>query len=107
MRNRFFVSLLTCAITLGHPTWAQQSIQPNTARGLALSCTACHGVAATHAPTGFASLTGQSKENLIKQMQDFKQGRRGGTVMQQIIKGYRDEEIEAIAGYFATQPTSH
>ena len=36
-------------------------------------------------------------------MQDFKSGRAPGTVMPQLAKGYTDEQIDLIAGWFAAQ----
>ena len=36
-------------------------------------------------------------------LQDFKAGRLPATLMHQLSKGYSDEQIQAIAGYFAAQ----
>jgi cytochrome c553 len=36
-------------------------------------------------------------------MQDFKAGRRTGTIMPQLAKGYTDPQIEALAAWFAAQ----
>jgi cytochrome c553 len=36
-------------------------------------------------------------------MQEFKSGARQGTVMNQLAKGYTDEQIDALAGWFAAQ----
>jgi cytochrome c553 len=35
-------------------------------------------------------------------LKDFKAGKRPGTIMQQHAKGYSDEQLELIAGYFAS-----
>jgi cytochrome c553 len=69
-------------------------------RSLAASCTACHG---THgiAQQGMQSLTGQTKEDLLKKMLDFKSGKKPATLMHQLSKGYSDEQLEQLAGYFA------
>jgi sulfide dehydrogenase cytochrome subunit len=37
-------------------------------------------------------------------MQDFRSGRRAATVMDRIAKGLTDEEIQAIAAWYAGQP---
>ncbi|MGE8364443.1 c-type cytochrome [Cupriavidus sp.] len=72
------------------------------ARNWAAACAGCHGPAG-RAPAGAAvpGLAGRDKSELVRQMQDFKQGKREATVMQQIAKGYSDQQIEAIAGWFA------
>jgi sulfide dehydrogenase cytochrome subunit len=37
----------------------------------------------------------------------FRSGKRSGTVMNRIAKGYSDEDIELLAGYLATQGSSN
>jgi cytochrome c553 len=34
-------------------------------------------------------------------MQDFKSGKKPATLMHQLSKGYSDEQIDQLAGYFA------
>jgi cytochrome c553 len=55
------------------------------------------------AQPGMPSLAGQSKDELVRKMQDYKAGRLPATLMHQLAKGYTDEQIEAIAAYFAAQ----
>ena len=40
---------------------------------------------------------------IVKAMQDFRSGQRAGTVMDRIAKGFTDDEIQAIAAWYATQ----
>ncbi|KJK22454.1 cytochrome C553 [Burkholderiaceae bacterium 16] len=72
------------------------------ARNWAAACAGCHGPAG-RVPAGspVPGLAGRDKSELVRQMQDFRQGKREATVMQQIAKGYSDQQIEAIAGWFA------
>ena len=49
------------------------------------------------------SLAGANAADLVKKMQDFKAGRKPATIMHQLSKGYSDEQIQAIATYFAAQ----
>ena len=75
---------------------------PNYARNLSGSCANCHGTDGKS--TGIMPpLAGLDKNYLILQMRDFKSGARPATVMHQIAKGYSDEQIELMAGYFASQ----
>jgi sulfide dehydrogenase cytochrome subunit len=37
-------------------------------------------------------------------LREFRDGKRSATVMHQLAKGYTDEQIDAIAAYFAAQP---
>jgi cytochrome c553 len=36
-------------------------------------------------------------------MKAFKEGRRSGTIMHQLAKGYTDEQIEAMSAYLSEQ----
>ena len=78
---------------------AQEALQ---ARSWAASCANCHGTDGRAQP-GMESLAGVSKDDIVKKMQDFKAGRKPATIMHQLAKGYTDEQIVAIAGYFASQ----
>ena len=40
---------------------------------------------------------------IVKAMQDFRSGSRAATVMDRIAKGFTDEEVQAIAAWYATQ----
>jgi sulfide dehydrogenase cytochrome subunit len=39
----------------------------------------------------------------VRKMQDYKTGRRPATVMAQLARGYTDEQIDLLAGWFAAQ----
>lgn len=70
-------------------------------RSWAAACANCHG---THgqAQAGNESLAGASKDELVKKLMDFKSGRKPATIMHQLAKGYSDEQLTAIAAYFAS-----
>ncbi len=71
-------------------------------RSWAAGCANCHGTNGQALP-GMESLAGVSQEDIVRKMQDYKTGRRPATLMHQLSKGYSDEQIQAIAGYFAAQ----
>ena len=50
------------------------------------------------------SLAGTQRADIVAKMQDFKSGKRQGTVMPQLAKGYSDEQIDLAATWFAAQP---
>lgn len=80
-----------------------QNITPTQARNWASACFNCHGTDGNAQP-GMESLAGMAKDDMVKKMLDFKAGRKPATIMHQLAKGYSDEQIAAIAGYFAAQP---
>lgn len=70
---------------------------------LATHCTGCHGDDGASLGPASPSIGGLDKDYFIKTMQAFKSGKRHATVMGRIAKGYTDEEIRAMAGYFASK----
>jgi cytochrome c553 len=70
---------------------------------LALNCTMCHGaqgISASDSP----NLAGQYPEVIIKQLHDFKSGKRQSSLMEAIAKGLSDRNIVDLAAYFAYLP---
>jgi len=95
--------LLTAATWLALSGLAQAQIDPLQARSLAASCAACHGTDGRAQP-GMVSLAGSNKDDMIRKMLDYKADRvPAATIMHQLSKGYTDEQIAAIATYFAAQ----
>jgi cytochrome subunit of sulfide dehydrogenase len=79
-----------------------QAQDPNYARNIAATCTACHGTEGRSVGGVPPSLAGQSKGYLLQALKEFKEGKRAGTtIMHQHAKGYTDEQLDLIAGYFA------
>ena len=86
---------LACALPAAH---AQDRV-----RQLASPCAICHGTDGHGDAQGFSPLAGMRREYIASQMRSFRDGRRPATVMQQIAKGYSDEQIDALAAFFAAQ----
>ena len=81
---------------------AAQTGDANLARSLAATCANCHGTAGVSVGE-VESLAGKPKDELVRKMQDFKAGRRPATIMHQLAKGYTDEQIDLVCGWFAAQ----
>ena len=95
----FALALAALAVpTLGHA----QAPDPLHVRSWAAACANCHGTNGNAQP-GSVALAGMPQADMAQKMLDFKNGRRPATIMHQLAKGYSDEQIAAIAGYFASQ----
>ena len=70
---------------------------------LAATCTGCHGTDGHTVGDALPPLAGQPIEALLASLRAFKAGERSATVMTQIAKGYSDEQLERIAGFFADE----
>jgi cytochrome c553 len=68
----------------------------------AAACSGCHPASA-RVTSPVPRLAGVDRAAIIKAMQDFRSGQRPATVMDRIAKGFTDEEIQAIAAWYATQ----
>ena len=71
-------------------------------RDVAATCAACHGTDG-RSHSVIPSLAGRDRNELVRAMREFRDGRRSSTIMQQIAKGYTEAEIDAAAAYFAAQ----
>jgi sulfide dehydrogenase cytochrome subunit len=69
---------------------------------LSNSCAACHGTDGK-SPGAIPSINGKSSAFLVQALTEFRDGKRPSTVMGRHATGYSDEEIKAIAEYFAAQ----
>ncbi len=71
---------------------------------LANTCNGCHGPDGTSVGPASPTIGGTNKEYMFEAMVAFRDGKRPSTIMQRIAKGYTDDELKLIAGYFATKP---
>lgn len=93
-KNQWLVAGLLYAAAFG----AQAEISQ--VRVWAAACANCHGTMGK-AEQGMESLAGKDKDELLQKMLDFKSGKKPATIMHQLSKGYTDEQLQQLAGYFA------
>lgn len=79
-----------------------QPFDPLQVRAWAASCTGCHPSHGRDG-SGMGVLTGLGREAMLAALLDFKSGRRPATVMQQLGRGYDDEQLQAISAYFSSR----
>lgn len=101
----FVVALGFSIVSLGTTVAIAQVGDPKSARSLAATCANCHGTGGVSVGD-MVSLAGKPREEIVGKLQEFKSGARSGTIMNQLAKGYTDEQIEALAGWFAAQKAS-
>ena len=71
---------------------------------LANTCAGCHGTNGASAGDIMPIIGGMSKEYLQLVLAEYKSGERDSTIMGRIAKGYSNNELKAIASFFANQP---
>ncbi len=98
---RTLISTTASALVLlaAMPALAQDALQ---ARSLAATCANCHGTNG-HATGAMRPLAGMAADRMLATLAEYKNGTLPATIMHQIVKGYSDDQLKAIAGYFAAQ----
>jgi cytochrome subunit of sulfide dehydrogenase len=68
----------------------------------ASGCSGCHPAKAG-VDTPVKRLVGQDAKDIAAALQAFRSGQRQATVMDRIAKGFTDDQIRAIAAWYAAQ----
>ena len=71
---------------------------------LANTCAGCHGTNGSSMGPASPTIAGISKDFFVETMEAYKSGERLSTIMGRIAKGYTDEEVKLMAGFFSKQP---
>ena len=98
MRTKLLITLATLGLA-ATPVQAADSID-----ALARTCNNCHGVNGVSAGGAMPSIGGQSAAYLKQIMLQWKTGERQAATMNRLIKGYSDDQIDALAKYYAVKP---
>jgi cytochrome c553 len=70
-------------------------------------CISCHGVSGISSNQMWPNLAGQKRGYLIKALQDYKSGERKNAMMNSILKGLSEEDIQDISSYFSSLSESN
>ena len=89
------------------PSFAAPDLTPAGVRAMAANCAGCHGTEGKAVPAQYRdlSLAGYSRESFVGGMKMYRDGKRPATIMHQIAKGYSDDQLQALATWFAAQKT--
>lgn len=93
-----YALLLTGSLLLNAPTWAtdfQTGMLVNT-------CAGCHGPEGSSVGPATPTIAGMAEDSFVESMLAFKSDERPSTIMGRIARGYTDDEINQMAGYFKT-----
>lgn len=90
------------SVALPLPVQAADLARQTSAAAMADTCAGCHGTRGRLGTVEFVPLAGLPEQEFLKAMRDFRSGRRTATLMGHVARGFSDDELEAMAKYFAT-----
>ena len=97
------ILLNLCALSL--LSGLSQAADLETAKAIVQEkCHLCHGAEGEASSAIYPRLAGQNNNYLIKQLKNFRDGKRKSDTMNEMAKGLSDKEIEALAEYFSAKP---
>ena len=68
-------------------------------------CAACHGTDGNSVNPVWPKLAGQHSEYILKQLKDFKAGKRNNIQMNPLVATLSEEDMQDLAAYFSSQKT--
>ena len=68
----------------------------------AAACSGCHPAKAG-IDTPVPRLMGRDAAQIVAAMDEFRAGKRAATIMDRVAKGFTEDEVKAIAAWFAAQ----
>jgi cytochrome c553 len=82
------------------------AFKPDIARGqqLAATCLACHTADGTRGSPANPILQGQHPEYIVKQLTEYKSGKRRNAIMQGMAAALSEEDMKHIAAFYASKP---
>lgn len=82
---------------------AAQAPDARTAQIIESRCATCHGKEGESASAIYPRLAAQHPDYMVKQLKDFRDGRRKGDAMPEMAKDLSDTEIAGLAAWFASR----
>jgi cbb3-type cytochrome c oxidase subunit III len=106
---KLFAPLIISALLASAPAFSNESAQPakaDPAQGEAkftAVCAACHGADGNSGTPANPKLAGQHPEYIVKQLSEFKSGKRANPIMSGMAAALSDEDMKNIAAWVSKQ----
>jgi cytochrome c553 len=98
--------ILLAAVLLLPPASTQAAGDMGAGAKKAQICAACHGADGNSTNPVWPRLAGQQKEYILKQLHDFKNGKRANPQMSPMAANLGEEDMQDLAAYFSAQKIS-
>ena len=101
--TRVYITALALACALSPLAPAHAAGDAEAGKKKAVICSACHGPGGNSVNPIWPKLAGQHAAYLAKQIRAFREGVRVDPTMAPMVAPLKDEDIDDIAAYFASQ----
>jgi cytochrome c553 len=99
----FRAPLLSALLALT-PAMEAHALDKSAVQDVVLQCETCHGLGGISEDKGIPNLAGLNEQFIMRQLQDFRSGKRRHGEMHDMGSRLTDEEMKAIAQYFSKLP---
>lgn len=97
------LQLLAAGLVLLAPFASAADPSPRVAEIIASRCALCHGPDGQSASAVYPRLAAQHPDYLVKQLKDFRDGRRKSDTMTDMAKDLTDADVAGLAAFFAAK----
>jgi cbb3-type cytochrome c oxidase subunit III len=107
MRRAPVAAIIATLFIVAPTAFAAGSTKADPAKGKLLVeqvCAACHGADGNSAASANPSLAGQHPEYIVKQLTEFKAGKRKNAIMLGMSSTLSPSDMQNVAAYFSAQP---
>ena len=108
MKARFalFGALVLSAAAVATAATPAPAAKPDLAKGQAIAtqvCAACHSADGARGSPANPIIAGQHPEYLVKQLQEFKSGKRNNAIMKGFAATLSDDDMKNVAAFYASK----
>ena len=97
--KKLTIAALAATVMMASPVFAGDAAA---GKGKSMMCSACHGAAGISAVPMYPNLAGQKEAYTVKQLQDFKSGKRNDPTMKGMVASLSDADMADLAAYYAS-----
>jgi cbb3-type cytochrome c oxidase subunit III len=104
--RNLLIGALPLVCTMAMAATPAPAAKPDLAKGQALAtqvCAACHTADGSRGSPANPILAGQHPEYLVKQLQEFKSGKRANAIMKGFASTLSDDDMKNVAAFYASK----
>ncbi len=96
----YYLTIISLFMLASSYSYAGDPVKGKT---LSQTCAACHNIDGNSLNPVWPKLAGQHAEYIVKQLQDFKDGKRVNAQMAPMVASLSDQDMADLAAYFSSQ----